>query len=140
VNYSKLFNQIIDSPLQMFRKRRPNWIIKFSYQTSLHSVLLKFNSSQRDLPCITRSSAMQTNIVKQSDFQFALNNISPYRHERWRVAIRLVSRWVQEWASFRGNLEFYIGESFTSQIHAGTLNSARHFAFHRVHWTADTTN
>jgi hypothetical protein len=80
----------------MFRKKRPNWIIIFSYQTSLHSVLLKFSSSQCDLPCITRSSAMQTNIVKQSDFQFLLSNISPYRHERWQVVIRLLSRWVRE--------------------------------------------
>jgi hypothetical protein len=83
---------------------------------------------------------MQTNIVKQSDFQFALSNISPYRHERWQVVIWLVSRWVREWGSFRGNLEFYIDESFTSQIHVRTLNSARHFAFHGVYWTADTTD
>jgi hypothetical protein len=33
---------------------------------------------------------------------------------------------------FRGNLEFYIVESFTSCIQVRTLNFARHFAYHRV--------
>jgi hypothetical protein len=33
---------------------------------------------------------------------------------------------------FRGNLEFYIDESFTSCIQVRKLNFACHFAYHRV--------